>query len=131
MNNTTNHSGGGAAYWIATGLAATAFAIPGVANLLRVPHMAHDMVHLGYPYYFMSILGAWKILAAIAILSPGFPRLKEWAYAGMIFDLTGAAFSRAATYDGLPMVIVPLLIAGVVMTSWALRPESRMLKMAK
>jgi lipoprotein signal peptidase len=49
----------------------------------------------------------------------------------MIFDLTGAAFSRAATYDGLPMVIVPLLIAGVVMTSWALRPESRMLKMAK
>lgn len=118
-------------YWIATGLATAAFAIPGAANLLRMPHIAHDMVHLGYPDYFMSILGVWKILAAIAILSPGFPRLKEWAYAGMIFDLTGAAFSRAAAHDGLPMMIIPLVIAGVVMTSWALRPEGRVLGIAR
>ncbi len=127
MKNYTHHRGGGIAYWIATGLASAAFAISGVANLLRVPHIAHDMLHLGYPDYFMSILGTWKILAAITVLVPGFARLKEWAYAGMIFDLTGAAFSRAATHDGLLMVTVPLLIAGVVMTSWALRSESRRL----
>lgn len=130
MNNCSNRRRGGATYWIATGVATAAFAISGVANVLRVPHIAHDMAHLGYPDYFMSILGAWKILAAIAILSPGFPRLKEWAYAGMIFDLTGAAFSRAETHDDLVMVAVPLLIAGVVMTSWALRAKSRRLRMA-
>jgi len=114
-------------YWIATVICALAFAVPGVANLLRLPHIAHDMYHLGYPDYFMSILGAWKMLAAVAILAPKFPRLKEWAYAGMIFDLTGAAISRAAGGDGVVTVIIPLAIAAVVVASWALRPPGRTL----
>src|ERR1051325_9276938 len=81
-------------YWLATGLVFLAFAIPGLGNLLHAAHIAEDMAHLGYPPYFLTIFGIWKILGALAIVVPRFPRLKEWAYAGMIFDLTGAAASR-------------------------------------
>jgi uncharacterized membrane protein YphA (DoxX/SURF4 family) len=115
-------------YWVATGLAALLFAVPGIGNLARVPQIAQDMAHLGYPTYFLSILGTWKILGALAIVVPALPRLKEWAYAGMIFDLTGAAVSRAASGDGASMVIAPLAIAGLVVASWALRPEGRVLR---
>jgi uncharacterized membrane protein YphA (DoxX/SURF4 family) len=116
-----------AAYWVATALAAVAFAVPGALNLARAPHIAHDMAQLGYPPYFMTILGTWKVLGAAAILLPRSPRLKEWAYAGMLFDLTGAAASRAAVGDPVSLVLVPLAIAGVVALSWALRPEDRRL----
>ena len=115
-------------YWVATGFAALAFVVPGFGNLARVPQIAQDMAHLGYPTYFLTILGTWKVLGAVAIVVPGFPRLKEWAYAGMIFDLTGAAVSRAASGDGAGMVIAPLAIAGLVVASWALRPAGRVLK---
>lgn len=128
MNAQTNSRGVRMMYWISTVIAALAFAVPGVANLVRAPHIAHDMAHLGYPAYFMTILGSWKLLAVMAILAPRVPRLKEWAYAGMIFDLTGAAISRAAMGDGAVMVSIPLLIAAVVITSWTLRPEGRMLR---
>jgi uncharacterized membrane protein YphA (DoxX/SURF4 family) len=114
-------------YWIATALAGLAFVMPGLGNLARAPSIAHDMAHLGYPSYFLTILGTWKILGAIVVLSPRLPRLKEWAYAGMIFDLTGAATSRAVMGDGAAMVFVPLLVAGVVLTSWRLRPPGRTL----
>jgi hypothetical protein len=85
-------------------------------------------VLLGYPLYFFRILGFWKVLGAIAILVPRFPRLKEWAYAGIFFDLTGAAASVAAVggYGAYAFhVITPLIIAGLTVASWALRPESR------
>jgi hypothetical protein len=114
-------------YWIATLLAATAFVVPGILNLVHAPHMVQDMAHLGYPSYFPTILGAWKVLGALAIVLPGRPRLKEWAYAGMVFDLTGAAISRAVIGDGALMVLVPLVIAAIVGTSWALRPAPRRL----
>ena len=114
-------------YWIATIIAAVAFAVPGVANLAHVSHIVRDMAHLGYPSYFLTLLGTWKVLAAIAILVPRLARLKEWAYAGMIFDLTGAAFSRAAMQDGVLMAGVPLLIGLVVIVSWALRPGDRLI----
>jgi hypothetical protein len=114
-------------YWIATLLAALAFVVPGVLNLVRAPHMVQDMAHLGYPPYFPTILGAWKVLGALAIVLPGRPRLKEWAYAGMVFDLTGAAISRAVIGDGALMILVPLVIAAIVGTSWALRPAPRRL----
>ncbi|HTL67355.1 MAG TPA: DoxX family protein [Lacunisphaera sp.] len=125
MSNSTDGRAGRTAYWITTAASAVAFAIPGAANLARVPHIASDMAHLGYPPYFLTLLGTWKLLAAIAILAPRFPRLKEWAYAGMLFDLTGAAFSRAMMHDGPAMVAVPLLVGTVVVASWALRPASR------
>jgi hypothetical protein len=86
------------------------------------------LAHLGYPPYFPGILGTWKGLGAIVVAVPRFPRLKEWAYAGMIFDLTGAAASRAVMGDGAAMVVAPLMIAGVVLASWSLRPPSRRLE---
>jgi len=115
-------------YWLTTIASTIAFNVPGILNLVRAPHIAQDMAHLGYPSYFLTILGTWKVLGGIVVAAPGLRRLKEWAYAGMIFDLTGAAASRAAMGDGALMVIVPLLIACVVLTSWALRPESRRLQ---
>lgn len=115
-------------YWVVTGLVVLVFAGSGIANLAHLPHIAEAMAHLGYPTYFLTVLGTWKVLGALAISVPGFPRLKEWAYAGMIFDVTGAAASRAALGDGVGMVLAPLFIAGLVFASWALRPEGRVLK---
>jgi hypothetical protein len=83
---------------------------------------------LGYPMYFFAILGFWKVLGAIAILVPRYPRLKEWAYAGIFFDLTGAAASCAAAggYGAYGFhVIAPLILAAMTMASWGLRPPSR------
>ena len=115
-------------YGVVTTLVALAFVAPGIANLVHVQHIVADMAHLGYPPYFSTILGTWKVLGALVVLAPGLPRAKEWAYAGMIFDLTGAAISRAIVGDGARGVIPPLLIAGLVVASWALRPKDRVLQ---
>lgn len=115
------------AYWSATIVSAGAFLAPGIANLVHAPHVASDMAHLGYPSYFLGILGTWKVLGSVAIVAPRMPRLKEWAYAGMLFDLTGAAASRLSAGDGAVTIVVPLLLAIVVLMSWALRPPERRL----
>ncbi len=97
-----------------------------IAQYLANPHGV--VPDLGYPMYFFAILGFWKVLGAIAILVPRFPLLKEWAYAGIFFDLTGAAASCAAVggYGAYGFhVIAPLIITGFTVASWALRPESR------
>ncbi len=85
------------------------------------------MTHLGYPVYFTTILGVWKVLGGIVVLAPRLARLKEWAYAGMLFDLTGATASHAAVGDPVAKIVTPLVILGIVMASWSLRPESRRL----
>lgn len=115
-------------YWLFTGLAALLFAVPGMALLLRVPHFTEDMAHLGYPAYFLAILGVWKLLGVAAILSPGLPRLKEWAYAGMIFDLTGAVISRSVMGFDPVMILPPLIGIAIVCLSWRLRPAERVLR---
>lgn len=115
-------------YWAATGLVGLAFAAGGAADLARGPDMVAGMAHLGYPAYFLTILGIWKVLGAAAVLVPRFPRLKEWAYAGMVFDLTGAAASHAAVGDSAGKVLTPLLLLALVAASWALRPASRALQ---
>jgi uncharacterized membrane protein YphA (DoxX/SURF4 family) len=116
------------AYWTTTVLVAF-FMSGGVTQILQFKANPHGVVpQLGYPTYFFAILGFWKVLGAIAILVPGFPRLKEWAYAGIFFDVTGAAASCAAVgvYGAYGFhVIAPLLIAGLTVASWALRPPSR------
>jgi uncharacterized membrane protein YphA (DoxX/SURF4 family) len=113
------------AYWVTTGLTAFVFLSGGAADLARPPAVMEGMTHLGYPAYFVLILGVWKILGGIAVLIPRFPRLKEWAYAGMLFDLTGASASHAGVGDPVGKIATPLIILGIVMASWALRPESR------
>jgi hypothetical protein len=114
-------------YAVSTVIAVAAFVGSGLANFLHLDHVAHDMARLGYPPYFMTVLGTWKILGAIAIAAPRLSRAKEWAYAGMIFDLTGAAASRAAAGDAIGTVLAPLAVAVVVVVSWASRPATRML----
>jgi len=116
------------AYWTMTILVALPIGSGGIAQVARLPQNVDGFVRvLGYPLYFVTVLGIWKVLGAIAILAPRFPRLKEWAYAGIFFDLTGAAASWVAV--GGPgeafHVIAPLIIAGFTVASWALRPDSR------
>ncbi len=116
-------------YWTMTGLVAFFIGGGGLAQIWQFQANPHGVVpELGYPTYFFAILGFWKVLGAIAILVPRFPRLKEWAYAGIFFDLTGAAASCAAVggYGAYAFhVIAPLIIAGFCVASWALRPQSR------
>ena len=119
------------AYWTTTIFVASLIGSGGVAQLAQYRANPHGVVpQLGYPMYFFGILGVWKVLGAIAILVPRYPRLKEWAYAGIFFDLTGAAASCAAVggYGAYGFhVIAPLVIAGFTVASWALRPPSRIL----
>jgi len=114
-------------YWITTVLAALLFVVPGTALIVHVPHFATEMARLGYPSYFLGLLGVFKVLAAIAILAPGFPRLKEWAYAGMAFDIIGAIVSHAAVGDAIATMAIPVLIACLLTASWATRPPTRTL----
>ena len=114
-------------YWLLTGGFAFLFASGGAADLLRAELAMRGLLSLGYPAYFATILGAWKVLAAAALLWPRLPRLKEWAYAGIAFDLTGAALSHLAAGHGLGVAARPLLLLGVAIASWALRPPSRVL----
>ncbi len=123
-------------YWICTVLIALSFLSGGASDVLRSPQVIEGMAHLGYPAHFATFLGVWKILGAVAILVPGFPRLKEWAYAGMIFDLTGAAFAHAVVGDSDAWmsnrghILAPLVLAALAVASWALRPEGRKIKQA-
>ena len=117
------------AYWTTTGLIAFFIGSGGGAQIAQYLGNPHGVVPvLGYPMYFFAILGFWEVLGAIAILVPRYPRLKEWAYAGIFFDLTGAVASIAAVgvYGAYAFhIIAPLILTGVTVASWALRPESR------
>ena len=113
------------AYWIATGLVCLVFTGGGIANLLHADTQREIMEKLGYPAYLMTLLGVAKLLAVLAILAPGLKMVKEWAYAGLTFDLIGASFSHASAGDPLLAVAVPLVILSVVSASYLLRPDSR------
>lgn len=116
------------AYCFTTAAVVIELAWGGVWDILRVPQVRILTERLGYPDYFLVNLGIWKVLGAVALAIPRFPRLKEWAYAGAFFDLTGAVFSQwAAGLISVGTTAYPVLMVGVVMASWALRPASRRL----
>jgi uncharacterized membrane protein YphA (DoxX/SURF4 family) len=104
-------------YWIFTGLLAAVMLMSGIQNAMSTPQSV-DIVtkHLGYPAYFIPFIGVAKCLGVIAILIPGFPRIKEWAYAGFVYDLTGAVYSSISIGDPAsqwwPILIFYVLIAG-------------------
>ena len=113
-------------YWLTTVLLAFELGLGGVWDVLRVPHVRLLMERLGYPAYFLIILGVWKLLGTVALIIPRYPRLKEWAYAGAVFDLTGAIASHLASgliEAGALVYLVVML--GITAGSWALRPPSR------
>ena len=113
------------AYWVATVLVAAEFVVGGVMDVQQMSFARAVIQHLGYPDYFLVILGVWKLLGAVAVLAPGLPRLKEWAYAGLVFTYTGAVASRLAVGDGAETVVGPILFTGLAVASWALRPPAR------
>jgi hypothetical protein len=112
-------------YWLATILVAALFAVPGAALVAKAPHFADEMRRLGYPGYFLTLLGAFKLAGAAVILAPRLPVLKEWAYAGMSFDIAGAIFSHLSVGDPPQVLAIPALIGVLLTLSWALRPARR------
>ena len=114
-----------AIYWTTTAILALSLISGGAAQAVGQHDTVAGILRLGYPAYFATLLGVWKVLGGVAIVAPRFPRLKEWAYAGAVFDLTGASFSWAASGRAARPVIVALVLAGFAFASLALRPASR------
>jgi len=103
-------------YWILTGLSAAMMLLSSIPNILSVPDAVELVIHhLGYPTYFLPMIGVAKLAGAIAILIPGYPRIKEWAYAGLIYDLSAAVYSSVSVGDAagkwLPIFVPIILIA--------------------
>ncbi|NOU73911.1 DoxX family protein [Paenibacillus sp. LMG 31458] len=118
------------AYWVTTSLLAFFLGSGGIGELSHQWGTLGTVEILGYPVYFLTILGIWKVLGTIAILLPGLPRLKEWAYAGIFFGMTGAAASHAIVGDYGAYafhIFSPLSFAILALASWTLRPKSRRL----
>lgn len=114
------------AYWIATALLEFEFVLGGIWDVLRVQHVRDAVDRLGYPEYFLTLLGIWKLLGAIALIIPRFPRLKEWTYAGAIFNFTSAIASHLASgFIDVGALIYLVVMTGITFASWALRPPSR------
>ena len=118
------------AYWTFTVLLVFELVAGSVWNLRQIEWVHIQLSHLGYPLYFAYILGVWQIGGAAAIIAPGFPRIKEWAYAGAFFEFSGAVASHLLARDVAEAWQVPLVYASIVIASWALRPADRRLSNA-
>jgi len=115
------------AYWICTVVIALFIGSGGVAQALRVPQNVEGMMALGYPLHFIVLLGVWKVLGSLTLLAPRLRLVKEWAYAGIFIDLSGAIVTAVANGSAAFHVIAPGVLIGFLAASWALRPESRRL----
>jgi uncharacterized membrane protein len=112
-------------YWIATIFLALGMLAGGLQQLLQVGGYVGIITHLGYPKYFMSIIGAWKILGVITILIPGVRILKEWAYAGFFFVMSGAVISHLAIGETFNDYYPSLILLIFTVISWYFRPAGR------
>lgn len=112
-------------YWIATLWLSLGMVSTGIVQLIKMKEEADMMTHLGYPLYFLTILGIWKILGVIAVLIAKFPLLKEWAYAGFFFAMSGAVLSHFAAGDGAKEFFGPVLLLVLTVLSWYFRPQDR------
>lgn len=115
-------------YWIATVWLSLGMLSTGIVQLLQLEENIQSMELLGYPMYLLSILGVWKILGVISILIPKFPLLKEWAYAGFFFMMSGAIVSHLAVGDEMVTFFGPTLLLVLTIVSWYFRPASRKLE---
>jgi len=112
-------------YWIATLWLSLGMVATGIVQLLKVPAEAGKMAFLGYPLYVLTILGIWKLLGVITVLIPKFPLLKEWAYAGFFFAMSGAVFSHFASGSAAREFFGPILLLLLTILSWYFRPADR------
>jgi len=112
-------------YWIATVWLALGMTATGIVQLMHQKEEAAMMAHLGYPLYFLTLLGIWKLLGVIAVLMPRLPLLKEWAYAGFFFAMSGAVFSHFASGSAPKEFFGPILLLLLTVLSWYFRPADR------
>ena len=112
-------------YWISTMWLALGMLSSGIVQLLRLKEEVDMMTRLGYPLYFLTLLGIWKMMGVVTVLIPKFPLLKEWAYAGFFFAMSGAVFSHLASGDGAKEFFGPILLLILTVVSWYFRPADR------
>lgn len=106
--------------WLALGMVSTA-----VVQLIHMKEEVESFKALGYPIYLLNIIGVWKLLGVVAVLLPRLPVLKEWAYAGFFFTMSGAAISHWASGSPISHILPSLLLLVLTVLSWALRPVDR------
>lgn len=106
--------------WMALGMVSTA-----IVQLMKNKDELANFTNLGYPAYLMTIIGVWKILGVVAVLIPKFPLLKEWAYAGFFFVMSGALISHLIIGDTFGRTFPALLLLVLVIISWYFRPADR------
>jgi len=117
-------------YWISTIWLALGMVSTGIVQLMKSKEDVAMMIRLGYPIYFLMIIGVWKMLGVIAILIPKFPLLKEWAYAGFFFLMSGAVISHLVVGDAAKELFGPMLLIVLTMVSWYFRPSDRKIILA-
>lgn len=115
-------------YWTVTGLMAALMLLSAIPDVLRLAPAVAIMGHLGYPVYLLPFLGTAKTLGVLAVLVPGLPRLKEWAYAGLLFDVLGALYSHRSVGDAssvwMPAAIGVVLVGGSYLSYRRLQQRS-------
>lgn len=112
-------------YWIATGFLSFGMLAGGIQQSLQIGGYNKIVSDLGYPLYILSILGVWKILGVIAILIPKKPILKEWAYAGFFFAMSGAFISHIISGQSFVEALPSLILILITIVSWYFRPIGR------
>lgn len=112
-------------YWIATIWLALGMLSTGIVQLIKMEEEVDLMARLGYPIYFLTMIGIWKMLGVVAVLIPKFPLLKEWAYAGFFFAMSGAIFSHLASGSDAKEFFGPILLIILTVVSWYFRPAGR------
>lgn len=112
-------------YWVSTLWASVGMVSTAIIQIFQIKPNADLFNHLGYPIYFFTFIGILKILGAVALLVPKYPLLKEWAYAGFFFLMTGAIFSHIAYSDPFSQILPSLLSFTIIAISWYTRPVNR------
>lgn len=118
-------------YWISTVWLSFGMLSSGIIQLLQVPFEKDFITALGYPVYFLTILGIWKILGVVTLLAPKYPLVKEWAYAGFFFTASGAIFSHIGAGDTVGEMLPATLLLVLTVISWYTRPADRKMALTK
>ncbi len=114
-------------YWVATIWLALGMTSTAIVQLIKMDEEVANFTKLGYPLYLMTIIGVWKILGVVAVLIPKFPLIKEWAYAGFFFTMSGAIISHLAIGDEASTLFGPVLLLVLTVVSWYFRPDTKKL----
>ena len=114
-------------YWIATVWLSLGMVSTGIVQILKVPEEVEMFTRLGYPSYLLTMLGVWKLLGTVAVLIPKYPLIKEWAYAGFFFAMSGALLSHLFNGDEAKEFFGPALLLILTVVSWYFRPAERSL----